>query len=147
MTRRNSEPGGINTTIRWLSGLIDPTHKRTNRPIDARHFLFSCHLRSERSGRRSERGRQLQRDSPPTLPEEAARHADGVIIGDGGLPLPRLLEDFKSWRLERLHRNYSHGEGLWPKTPSPGPSAGRLPVQGDAHTTRGRNHHNRRCTF
>lgn len=41
---------------------------------------------------------------PSTLPEEAARHADAVVIGEGELTLPRLLEDFKQGKLEQFYR-------------------------------------------
>ena len=41
---------------------------------------------------------------PSTLPEEAANHADAVVIGEGELTLPRLLDDFKLGKLERFYR-------------------------------------------
>jgi radical SAM superfamily enzyme YgiQ (UPF0313 family) len=41
---------------------------------------------------------------PSTLPEEAANYADAVVIGEGELTLPRLLDDFKKGKLERFYR-------------------------------------------
>src|SRR5215510_10966872 len=41
---------------------------------------------------------------PSALPEEAARHADAVVIGEAELTLPRLLEDFKAGRLAPFYR-------------------------------------------
>lgn len=41
---------------------------------------------------------------PSTLPDEAAQHADAVVIGEGELTLPRLLEDFKKGKLEKFYR-------------------------------------------
>lgn len=41
---------------------------------------------------------------PSALPEEAAQHADAVVIGEGELTLPRLLEDFKRGKLEPYYR-------------------------------------------
>jgi len=41
---------------------------------------------------------------PSALPEEAARHADAVVIGEAELTLPLLLEDFKKGRLETVYR-------------------------------------------
>jgi radical SAM superfamily enzyme YgiQ (UPF0313 family) len=41
---------------------------------------------------------------PSTLPEEAANYADAVVIGEGELTLPRLLDDFKKGTLERFYR-------------------------------------------
>src|SRR5574338_563379 len=41
---------------------------------------------------------------PSTLPEEAAQHADAVVIGEGELTLPRLLDDFKQGKMARLYR-------------------------------------------
>jgi radical SAM superfamily enzyme YgiQ (UPF0313 family) len=41
---------------------------------------------------------------PSTLPEEAANHADAVVIGEGELTLPRLLDDFKLGKLEQFYR-------------------------------------------
>lgn len=40
---------------------------------------------------------------PSALPEEAACHADAVVIGEGELTLPRLLEDFKKGSLEKFY--------------------------------------------
>ena len=41
---------------------------------------------------------------PSTLPEEAAHHADSVVIGEGELTLPRLLDDFKKGKLVQFYR-------------------------------------------
>lgn len=41
---------------------------------------------------------------PSALPEEAAWHADAVVIGEAELTLPRLLEDFKAGRLAPVYR-------------------------------------------
>ncbi|HET8721137.1 MAG TPA: radical SAM protein [Nitrospira sp.] len=39
-----------------------------------------------------------------TRPEEAANHADAVVIGEGELTVPRLLADFNKGKLERFYR-------------------------------------------
>ena len=41
---------------------------------------------------------------PSALPEEAARHADAVVISEAELTLPCLLEDFKEGRLKTFYR-------------------------------------------
>jgi len=41
---------------------------------------------------------------PSAVPEEAGQHADAVVIGEGELTLPRLLEDFKKGKLEQFYR-------------------------------------------
>lgn len=41
---------------------------------------------------------------PSVLPEEAAAHADAVVIGEAELTLPQLLADFKQGRLEKFYR-------------------------------------------
>jgi len=41
---------------------------------------------------------------PSALPEEAAQHADAVVIGEGELTLPRLLKDFRRGKLETFYR-------------------------------------------
>lgn len=41
---------------------------------------------------------------PSAMPEEAARHADAVVIGEAELTLPRLLEDFKKGQVETFYR-------------------------------------------
>jgi radical SAM superfamily enzyme YgiQ (UPF0313 family) len=41
---------------------------------------------------------------PSVLPAEAAQHADAVVIGEGELTLPRLLEDFRRGKLAPLYR-------------------------------------------
>lgn len=41
---------------------------------------------------------------PSAVPEEAARHADAVVIGEGELTLPRLLKDFTNGTLEPVYR-------------------------------------------
>lgn len=38
------------------------------------------------------------------LPEEAAAHADAVVVGEGELAWPRLLEDLEKWRLRKVYR-------------------------------------------
>lgn len=38
------------------------------------------------------------------MPAEAARHFDAVVIGEGDLTWPRLLEDFRNGRLKRFYR-------------------------------------------
>ena len=41
---------------------------------------------------------------PTLLPEEAAAHADAVAVGEGELVWPRIIEDFRCGRLERIYR-------------------------------------------
>lgn len=41
---------------------------------------------------------------PTLLPEEAAAHADAVAVGEGELVWPRIIEDFRHGRLERIYR-------------------------------------------
>ncbi|WP_447598321.1 B12-binding domain-containing radical SAM protein [Nitrospira sp. Nam80] len=81
---------------------------------------------------------------PSTLPEEAAHHADAVVIGEGELTLPRLLNDFKNNKLERLYR-MPHMVQEWDQRP---PRWDLLPkgyMFREALTaTRGCNY---RCTF
>ncbi len=39
------------------------------------------------------------------VPEEAAMHCDAVVVGEGELVWPRLLEDFEAGRMQRLYRS------------------------------------------
>src|SRR5262249_37626681 len=41
---------------------------------------------------------------PSALPEEAARHADAVVIGEAEQTVPQLLEDFKAGHLAPVYR-------------------------------------------
>ena len=41
---------------------------------------------------------------PTVLPEEAARHADAVVVGEAEGVWPQLIEDFKANRLQKLYR-------------------------------------------
>jgi radical SAM superfamily enzyme YgiQ (UPF0313 family) len=41
---------------------------------------------------------------PSTLPDEAVKHADAVVIGEGELTVPRLLEDFKKGQMQPQYR-------------------------------------------
>jgi radical SAM superfamily enzyme YgiQ (UPF0313 family) len=41
---------------------------------------------------------------PSAVPDEAAQHADAVVIGEGELTLPILLEDFKRRKLQQFYR-------------------------------------------
>lgn len=41
---------------------------------------------------------------PSALPDEAAQHADAVVIGEGELTLPRLLDDFRGGKLQTFYR-------------------------------------------
>lgn len=41
---------------------------------------------------------------PSALPDEGAQHADAVVIGEGELTLPMLLEDFKRGKLQQFYR-------------------------------------------
>src|SRR6187401_2538709 len=41
---------------------------------------------------------------PSTLPDEAIQHADSVVIGEGELTVPRLLDDFKKGQLQPQYR-------------------------------------------
>ena len=41
---------------------------------------------------------------PTALPEEAARYADAVVVGEAEDLWPRVVEDFKARRLERIYR-------------------------------------------
>ena len=53
---------------------------------------------------------------PSAMPAEAAQHADAVVIGEGELTLPRLLDDFKKGKLERFYR-MPHMVDQWDHTP------------------------------
>jgi len=81
---------------------------------------------------------------PSALPDEAAQHADAVIIGEGELTLPRLLDDFRRGQLETFYR-MPHMVDQWDRRP---PRWDLLPA-GYAYresltATRGCNY---RCTF
>ena len=81
---------------------------------------------------------------PSTLPDEAIQHADAVVIGEGELTVPRLIEDFKKGQMQQQYRMPYMVE-QWDEKP---PRWDLLP-QGymfrDALTaTRGCNY---RCTF
>ncbi len=39
------------------------------------------------------------------VPEEVSQHCDAVVVGEGELAWPRLLEDFEAGRLQRLYRS------------------------------------------
>jgi radical SAM superfamily enzyme YgiQ (UPF0313 family) len=41
---------------------------------------------------------------PTILPEEAAAHADAVVLGEAEALWPRLLEDFRAGRMQRFYR-------------------------------------------
>jgi radical SAM superfamily enzyme YgiQ (UPF0313 family) len=41
---------------------------------------------------------------PSAMPDEAAQHTDTVVIGEGELTVPRLLDDFKKGKLQRFYR-------------------------------------------
>ncbi|MFY4731002.1 B12-binding domain-containing radical SAM protein, partial [Nitrospira sp. BLG_2] len=41
---------------------------------------------------------------PSTMPDEAVKHADAVVIGEGELTVPRLLEDFKKGKMQPQYR-------------------------------------------
>lgn len=41
---------------------------------------------------------------PSTLPDEAAQHADAVVIGEAELTLPGLLKDFEKGKLQKFYR-------------------------------------------
>ena len=53
---------------------------------------------------------------PSVLPDEAAQHADAVVIGEGELTLPRLLEDFRRGKLDTLYR-MPHMVDRWDRRP------------------------------
>ena len=81
---------------------------------------------------------------PSTMPDEAIHHADAVVIGEGELTVPRLLEDFKKGRMQPQYR-MPHMVEAWDEKP---PRWDLLPdgyMFRDALTaTRGCNY---RCTF
>ena len=41
---------------------------------------------------------------PSVLPDEAGAHADAVVVGEGELTVPEVLEDFKRGTLKRCYR-------------------------------------------
>jgi radical SAM superfamily enzyme YgiQ (UPF0313 family) len=45
---------------------------------------------------------------PTALPEEAARHADAVVVGEAEASWPRLLDDFSRGRLQRYYRPHGY---------------------------------------
>ncbi|HXJ77206.1 MAG TPA: radical SAM protein, partial [Candidatus Methylomirabilis sp.] len=53
---------------------------------------------------------------PSALPDEAAQHADAVVIGEGELTLPRLLDDFRKGQLETFYR-MPHMVDQWDRRP------------------------------
>jgi len=53
---------------------------------------------------------------PSVLPDEAAHHADAVVIGEGELTLPRLLDDFRRGKLAPLYR-MPHMVDRWDRRP------------------------------
>lgn len=55
---------------------------------------------------------------PTLMPEEAVAHADAVGIGEGELIWPRILDDFRHGRLERVYKaeGYVNMESVrWPR--------------------------------
>jgi radical SAM superfamily enzyme YgiQ (UPF0313 family) len=42
---------------------------------------------------------------PTAVPEEAIQHADAVVVGEAEGNWPRLLQDFRAGRLQRIYRN------------------------------------------
>jgi radical SAM superfamily enzyme YgiQ (UPF0313 family) len=73
------------------------------------------------------------------LPDEAAAHADAVVVGEGEALWPRVLDDWRTGRLQRVYRNASVRDVDLARVPVPrydllDPAAyNRIPVQ----TTRG----------
>jgi radical SAM superfamily enzyme YgiQ (UPF0313 family) len=53
---------------------------------------------------------------PSVLPEEAAQHADAVVIGEGELTLPRLLDDFRRGQLATFY-HMPHMVDRWDRRP------------------------------
>lgn len=53
------------------------------------------------------------------LPGEAIRHADAIVIGRGEQAWPRLLEDFRRGRLQRVYEEYAIGDGVLAQVPPP----------------------------
>lgn len=48
---------------------------------------------------------------PTLLPEEAALHADSVVVGLADRTWPRLLEDFVQGKMKRIYRQDGQGDG------------------------------------
>jgi radical SAM superfamily enzyme YgiQ (UPF0313 family) len=73
------------------------------------------------------------------LPDEAAAHADAVVVGEGERLWPRLLEDWRLGRLQRVYRNATARDVDLAASPMPRydlldfEAYNRIPVQ----TTRG----------
>lgn len=73
------------------------------------------------------------------LPEEASAHADAVVVGEGEVLWPRVLEDWSAGRLRSVYRNASIRDVDLARAPVPRydlldpASYNRIPVQ----TTRG----------
>jgi len=53
---------------------------------------------------------------PSALPDEAAHHADAVVIGEAELTLPRLLDDFRRGQLAPVYR-MPHMVDQWDQRP------------------------------
>ena len=53
---------------------------------------------------------------PSVCPDEAAQHADAVVIGEGELTLPRLLDDFRRGQLDTFYR-MPHMVDRWDRRP------------------------------
>jgi len=73
------------------------------------------------------------------LPEEAAEHADAVVVGEGERQWPRLLEDWRQGRLQKFYRSPGFRDVNLGEVPAPRYDLldferyNRIPVQ----TTRG----------
>src|SRR5262245_57376736 len=53
------------------------------------------------------------------LPEEAAAHADAVVVGEGEVLWPRVLDDWKHGTLRRIYRNASFRDVDLARAPIP----------------------------
>lgn len=78
---------------------------------------------------------------PSSVPEEAAEHADAVVIGEAEDTWPQVLEDLKQGALQPIYR--SHHPALISFDPNHPALKGYLPL-GLMETSRGCNH---RCDF
>jgi radical SAM superfamily enzyme YgiQ (UPF0313 family) len=82
---------------------------------------------------------------PSALPDEAASHADAVVVGEAEATLPALFDDFKAGRLKPLYR----AEEIDENSPIATPRRDLIPkknylVYNAVQTSRGCPH---RCTF
>ncbi len=119
--RRGQQNNFVQLTMPYLAGFVRPPHRVTlideyNQDVDldapADLVGITCstpnasHVYALADAFR-QRGRTVVLGGPHAtlLPEEAAEHADAVVVGEAERTWPRLLEDMEHARLERYYRD------------------------------------------